>query len=145
MRSPRDRARDVLRQYRHLRFYKENAVYQSKFDFSELEFIEDLMLPESKLDTTLRSIQAGIARTEAFVSHIDRMLKAYHAECSRGDEMDQRRWQILELAYLGEVRHHPSQIAEIVHLSDRQVYNHLGRALDDLAALLFGVDGIDER
>lgn len=142
VKPPRERVREILVQYRRLKYYMDNAVYTSKFDFSELEVISDLMMPESKIDSIILSIQKGIAKTDAFVTHIDRMLDAYHAECANGNDLTQRRWHILELSYLGEKRHEAEEIASIEHISKRAVYYDLNRALDDIAVLFFGVDGI---
>ncbi len=82
-------------------------------------------------------------KTKLMMSHVDKMLSAYQAMCLESDNPEEtRRWQAMYLRYVGEERISVDDIAERLAIDKRTFYRDIGKAMDDMAVLLFGIEAI---
>lgn len=82
-------------------------------------------------------------KTGLMMSHVDRMLATYEAMCRSSENTDElRRWEALHMRYIGDERLTVEGIAERLHVDKRTVYRDVGRAMEDMAVLLFGIEAI---
>lgn len=87
--------------------------------------------------------QFNICEDTPMMSHVDKMLAAYEAMCRDSDNPDEtRRWEALYLRFIGEERLKPDAVAERLHIDRRTFYRDIGRAMEDMAVLLFGIEAI---
>ncbi len=82
-------------------------------------------------------------KTGLMMSHVDKMLAAYEALCMKSDNPEEvRRWQALYLRFIGDERLKPDTVAERLHIDRRTFYRDIGKAMEDMAVLLFGIEAI---
>lgn len=85
-------------------------------------------------------------KTGLMMSHVDNMLRAYEAMCSKALTPDEaRRWDALYLRYISDERLSVDDIAEELGVDKRTFYRDINMALEDLAVLLFGIEAIGAR
>ena len=75
-------------------------------------------------------------KTKLMMSHVDKMLKTYE----NPDEA--RRWQALYLRFIGKERLRVDDIADRLGVDRRTFYRDIGKAMEDMAVLLFGIEAI---
>lgn len=81
--------------------------------------------------------------TGLLMSHVDKMLSTYDAMCHDSDNQDElRRWDALYLRYIGDERISVEEIANRLNVDKRTVYRDVGKAMEDMAVLLFGIQAI---
>ncbi len=82
-------------------------------------------------------------KTGLMMSHVDKMLSAYEAMCLRSDNPEEtRRWQAMYLRFICDDRPSIDDIAERLCIDKRTFYRDIGKAMDDMAVLLFGIEAI---
>jgi len=82
-------------------------------------------------------------KTGLMMSHVDKMLAAYKALCTGSTDPDEsRRWMALYLRYIDKRKLSPDAIAAELHIDRRTFYRDIGRAMEDMAVLLFGIEAI---
>lgn len=82
-------------------------------------------------------------KTGLMMSHVDKMLSTYKVMCQQDDNPDEaRRWQALYLRYVAEKHMNIAQIADELHIDKRTFYRDIGKAMEDMAVLLFGLEAI---
>lgn len=82
-------------------------------------------------------------KTRLMMSHVDKMLVAYKALCGAADNPDEmRRWEALRLRYIDTERMPVESIAARLGIDKRTFYRDIGRAMEDMAVLLFGIEAI---
>ena len=82
-------------------------------------------------------------KTKLMMSHVDKMLTAYEVMCLDSDNPDEpRRWDALYLRFIGDERLKVDAIAERLHVDKRTFYRDIGKAMEDMAVLLFGIEAI---
>ncbi|MBQ8133364.1 MAG: HTH domain-containing protein [Lachnospiraceae bacterium] len=82
-------------------------------------------------------------KTGLMMSHVDKMLSTYEVMCRESSNPDeQRRWDALSMRYIGDERMNAEEIAERLHIDKRTVYRDIGKAMEDMAVLLFGIEAI---
>ena len=96
--------------------------------------------PEALEVSSICSMQR---KTKLMMSHVDKMLTAYEAMCLDSDNPDEaRRWDALYLRFIGDERLKVNAIAERLHVDKRTFYRDIGKAMEDMAVLLFGIEAI---
>lgn len=133
----------LLRNYRMLRENADNSVYgRSQMEESAADILCSMMNLYDD-EVIVDAIKRSATRTAIIVSHIDTMLKLYEAYCSKsGNELDNRRYEIITDAYIIEQPMTVKEIAKKWHMSKENVYSDLKIATERLSALIFGVDGL---
>ena len=82
-------------------------------------------------------------KTGLMMSHVDKMLTAYHAICYESSRPDEKnRWDTLYLRYIDEERITIDSIADRLSIDRRTYFRYVNRAMEDLAVLLFGIEAI---
>ena len=96
--------------------------------------------PEALQDNAIFSMRR---KTGLMMSHVDKMLKTYRALCLESENPEEaRRWNALYLRYIGKDRMRVEAIAEQLNIDKRTFYRDVGKAMEDMAVLLFGIEAI---
>ena len=145
----------LLEHYRLFKEHAENAVFElTRLDEAELTAIEimDSMWQSagsSRGEIAIESIANSTLRTQIVIKHIDEMLGIYEAYCYRsGKPENERRWDIINNMYIKPLQGNKTktelyeELAEKHFISDRQVKYDINMALEQITALLFGIDGV---
>ncbi|MCR5788636.1 MAG: hypothetical protein K6G83_01995 [Lachnospiraceae bacterium] len=134
----------LLRNYRALKEYAENAIFsRDQMNVSAMEMLEAFMQGEDT-DAKIESIRRSTERTVIMIDHIDSMIGLYEAFCekSRDKNLEYRRYEVLRDMYIAEPELSPEEIAAKQNMSKQNVYKDLRMALERISALIFGVDGM---
>lgn len=140
----------LLQHYRSLNSHYANAVWEEAETESEGEetFAEimELMSTRSYSDEVIvESIQKSSRKTRVIMRHVNTMLTVYEKGCrSSGRSGDLRQWRIIKGLYLDESRATAQELAAQEHIDKRTVYKLVDAAVEELTALLFGVEGIEK-
>lgn len=145
----------LLEHYRLFKEHAENAVFElTRLDEAELTAIEimDSMWQSAgpgRREIAIESIAKSALRTEIVIRHIDEMLGIYEAYCYRsGKPENERRWDIINTMYIKPLQGNKTktelyeELAQKHFISDRQVKYDINMALEQITALLFGIDGV---
>lgn len=137
----------LLRNYRRLNAYYENAVF-SIDDATEVdESFEDIMRSMGRPadeEIFVESIQKNYLATRIIMTHVNKMLDCYEIMCKRsGRRDDARHWRVLEGLYLSDDYTTADEIAQREQIDKRTVYRDIDICAADLTALFFGVGGIE--
>ena len=91
----------------------------------------------------VNSICSMRRKTGLMMSHVDKMLKTYRALCLESEHPEEaRRWNALYLRYIGKDRMRVEAIADQLNIDKRTFYRDIGKAMEDMAVLLFGIEAI---
>lgn len=91
----------------------------------------------------VNSICSMRRKTGLMMSHVDKMLKTYRALCLESENPEEaRRWNALYLRYIGKDRMRVDDIADQLDVDRRTFYRDIGKAMEDMAVLLFGIEAI---
>lgn len=136
----------LLQNYRMLKINSDEAVYSLEQIESPYDIFEEMMQGK---DGTLQidSIKKSAARTKIIVDHIEKMIDLYQIYASRedADPIEQRRFDVLNDLYLSDVKLGAKDVADKYGISKESVYSDRSIALENMAALVFGVDGLTGR
>lgn len=135
----------LLENYTRLKDYAENAVSTieeaSKVDETivNMDVLIGFRLMDSdrRLDRQIRGVNA----VKMMLSHIDRMLEVYRADCqTSSSEVKRRRWDIVQMMYLDrEEKKTTKQIAEYYNMELSGIQKETKAARSDLTILFFGL------
>lgn len=132
----------------------ENAAHREEVVQEELDAryhdIKLLMKNYRKLKTHYLNANEDVAsicclrhKTHLMMDHVEKMLAAYKAICNADSNPEEmRRWDALRLRYLSEKKRTIIEIAEELGVDKRTFFRDIGRALEDLSVLLFGLEAI---
>lgn len=137
----------LLRNYRRLNAYYENAIFSiedaAEADVSFEDIMRSMGRPADE-EIFVESIQKNYLSTRIIMTHVNKMLDCYEIMCERSNRQDdKRRWRVLEGLYLSENYTTAEQIAKQEHIDKRTVYKDIDVCAADLTALFFGVGGIE--
>ncbi len=135
----------LLRNYRMLKKHAENSVFRrAQMDESAFDILESMMKSRDN-DVIISSIKDSAARTAVMVSHVEAMLGLYAAFCEKSPnrEIERRRYDVVWDMYIAEDTLSAKEIAKKKNMSKENVYVDLRVAVERLAALIFGVDGLN--
>lgn len=137
----------LLRNYRRLNAYYENAIFSIEDAEEADESFEDIMRSMGRPadeEIFVESIQKNYLATRIIMTHVNKMLECYQIMCERSNRQDDKRhWRVLEEMYLSENYTTAEQIARQEHIDKRTVYKDIDVCAADLTALFFGVGGIE--
>lgn len=136
----------LLRNYRMLREHIANAVYETECEESPVDIIEDLM---TNRDSTVivDSIKRSVARTAVIVQHMETMFGLYETYCfsAHATPEDGRRWRVIYGLYISDDIKSVPDLARQENVVERTIYKDIDIASERIAALMFGIDGLDRR
>ena len=137
----------LLRNYRRLNAYYQNAIFSIEDAEEADESVEDIMRSMGRPadeEIFVESIQKNYLATRIIMTHVNKMLDCYEIMCERSNRQDDKRhWRVLEGLYLSENYTTAEQIAKQEHIDKRTVYKDIDVCAADLTALFFGVGGIE--
>ena len=137
----------LLRNYRRLNAYYQNAVFSRDSAEEADDDFEDIMRSMGRPadeEIFVESIQKNYITTRIIMTHVNKMLECYQTMCERSNrEDDKRHWRVLEGLYLAENYTSAEEIAKREHIDKRTVYKDIDICAADLTALFFGVGGIE--
>lgn len=137
----------LLRNYRRLNAYYENAVFDSSSAAETDENFEDIMRNMGRPadeEIFVESIQRNYITTRTIMTHVNKMLDCYEIMCERSRrEDDARHWRVLYGLYIADDYTTAEEIARQEQIDKRTVYRDIDTCAADLTALLFGVGGIE--
>lgn len=138
----------LIRKYRQLNEYYQNAVYDEEAaeevdeDFEEIMRSFGVSFKEKEL--TANSIRRNYLVTRVVMAHVNKMLDVFQTMCERSSRAsDKRRWKILHDLYLAEEPTTAEELAQQENISKRAVYDIVDRCIPDLTILFFGICGIE--
>jgi transposase len=131
---------------------KRESIIESEFD-SRYHDVKLLMANYRKLKThyshispetlEVSSIGTIYRTTGLMMSHVDKMLATYETLCNTARyEDEQRRWKALFFRYLSDEKRSADEIADKLNVDKRTFYRDIGRAMEEMAVLLFGIEAI---
>lgn len=139
----------LLRNYRRLNEFYENAVFNTEAAMEADDNFEDIMrsiggsIADEEIFIT--SIQRNYLATKIIMTHVNKMLDCYKIMCERSKRADDaRHWRVLEGLYLADDYTTAEEIARRERIDKRTVYKDVDICSADLTALFFGVGGIEE-
>lgn len=137
----------LLRNYRRLNAYYENAIFSiedaAEADVSFEDIMRSMGRPADE-EIFVESIQKNYLATRIIMTHVNKMLDCYEIMCERSNRQDDKRhWRVLEGLYLSENYTTAEHIAKQEHIDKRTVYKDIDVCAADLTALFFGVGGIE--
>ena len=140
--------RVLLKHYRQLNEHYEHAVFTAEKAEEELESFSEIMQRiETEADEALyiESIKQSCMRTKIIMAHVNKMLEIYRIMCETSKRQDaQRRWRVLYGMYLSTEERTAGALAQQEHIDRRTIYKDIDVCVNDLTALLWGIDGVDK-
>lgn len=137
-------AKMLLKNYRRFKKMTVSSVYGKDTSTNEtlVELLELMQGIYRSGELEVVSIKDRVARTELMIEHIDAMLEVYKKDCNRSPE-GQRRYRVIYWMYLSEDESKTAEdIAEMENVVVRTVFRDIKTAYEELAVLLFGIDGV---
>lgn len=134
----------LLREYRKLKAYCDDAVYSSKqVEKNAIDILDEMDEFEFDNEMYIDSIKRSKERTLVIIEHINKMLDMfrYYSEASKKPE-DNRRFKVIYDMYISEEESSADDIAERYDIETRTVYRDISNGVETLSALLFGIDGL---
>lgn len=136
----------LLKNYRKfVKFCEQATVSEKELETATVEEILDKLYCSAYDEVTMvQSILASKKRTEIMMSHIEKIIKFYifDSDNSKNDEKN-RRAHVLEDLYIKDKKQPAmSVLARRYHISERQVHRDKNDAIEEVAVLMFGIDGI---
>lgn len=138
----------LLRNYRRLNEYYQNAVFDVESAEEEDEDFEQIMRGMGRADEEyfVESIQRNFITTKIIMTHVNKMLECYHIMCEKSARAeDARHWRVLDGLYLAEDYTTADEIARRENIDKRTVYKDIDICAADLTMLFFGIGGMENR
>ena len=131
----------LLKQYRALRDYAQNAICQTE----QLESFDIMSLVSGISESEkykAECVKNQVAFTKTIMNHVETMLNVYKAKClTSGLPAMCRRWRVIESMYIsGDTPADIYDIAERETIDTRTVYKDVDKACEELSNLIFGLD-----
>lgn len=137
----------LLRNYRRLNAYYENAVFDTDGAEEADECFEEIMRSMGRPvdeEIFVESIQRSFITTKIIMTHVNKMLDCYRIMCESSTRRDDaRHWRVLDGLYIADNYTTAEEIAQREHIDKRTVYKDIDVCAADLTALFFGVGGIE--
>lgn len=140
----------LIRKYRQLNAYYENAVYDEEAAAEVDEDLEEIMSifgcqrRDEEKALTSESIRRSYLVSRIIMAHVKKMLEVYEVMCQHTHRAeDKRRWRELHALYLAEETTTAEQIASQEGIDRRTVYKDIDACIPDLSILFFGIEGLD--
>lgn len=140
----------LLKNYRNFKEYCNNAIYEVKEAVKEnvetesnyLEIFDKIYNMDN--DTTIvQSILKAKERTSIILQHIDNCISFYEHKAMYSDNIElKRRVEVIKKLYIKDEEETFEQIAQDLYISTKTVNRDRKKAIEELAPLFFGVDGI---
>ncbi|MCI8655041.1 MAG: hypothetical protein HFJ48_04110 [Clostridia bacterium] len=140
----------LLRNYRNFKEYCSSAIYEIeeavkenvKTESNYLEIFDEIYNMDNDI-TIVQSILKAKERTSIILQHIDNCIRFYEHRAINTDNLElKRRVEVIKRLYINDEIENFEQIAEKLYVSTKTVNRDRKKAIEELAPLFFGVDGI---
>jgi len=137
-------AKKLMYNYRNLKKMVGSSVYDGVTTTNEdLQDLLKFMEGHLNYNIEAASIKRSTIKTKVMLEHVDTMLKAYQLQCMQSkDSGTIRRYRIIKMLHLDEKQVSRSKIAEMEKISVSTVSRDADSVYEEIAVLLFGIDGI---
>ena len=136
----------LFKNYRNfVKACKQATFTEKELETATVDEVLDKLFCQSYDEVTIvQSILASKKRTEIILTHIERIINfyVYESEQSGNDEKRRKAHVLKDLYVTGEYKPKISVMSEKYHISERQVRRDTNSAIEEIAVLMFGIDGI---
>lgn len=138
----------LLRNYRNFKEHCKNAIYEELETIKDKEDADVIEIFDKIYDTDndtaiVKSILKAKERTLIIIKHIDNCINFYEYKASTSKNKEfQRRVKVLRKLYIDDEEKSFEEIAEELFVSTKTVNRDKKQIIQDLAPLVFGVDGV---
>ena len=136
----------LLKNYRSfVKACKQATFTEKELETATVEEVLDKLFCQSYDEVTVvQSILASKKRTEIILTHIKRIINFYlfEADQSKNDEKWRKAHILNDLYVTGKYKPKLNAMSEKYHISERQVRRDANSAIEEIAVLMFGIDGI---
>ena len=136
----------LLKNYRNfVKACKQATFTEKELETATVEEVLDKLFCQSYDEVTVvQSILTSKKRTEIILTHIERIINFYifEAEQSKNDEKIRKAHILNDLYVEGKYKPKINAMSEKYHISERQIRRDANSAIEEIAVLMFGIDGI---
>lgn len=136
----------LLKNYRNfVKVCKQATFTEKELETATVEEVLDKLFCQSYDEVTVvQSILTSKKRTEIILTHIERIINFYifEAEQSKNDEKIRKAHILNDLYVEGKYKPKINAMSEKYHISERQIRRDANSAIEEIAVLMFGIDGI---
>lgn len=108
----------------------------------DLDKFEDEGTFLSSDELTLETLEKYRYKTYKMVRHIENMLAAYDNDTRNGSQEYRRRFLIMQRRYIADERLSVAAIMNLMNVSQPTVYTDTKKAMQDMAAFIFGYEAV---
>jgi hypothetical protein len=134
----------LLREYRNLKTFAENATFKKSKKNNALSILEELESYDNE-ELFVDSIHRSKERTAIILGHIDNMIEIYEIKCLKSKkESEQRKYKAIYHVYIApeEEAKTVEETAKRLFVTSACIYNDIDDAVRSLTSLIFGIDGL---
>lgn len=138
----------LLRNYRNFKEHCKNAIYKDleaikiKEDSDVIEIFDKIYNTDNDA-AIVESILKAKERTLIIIRHIDNCIDFYEYKANKSNNKEfQRKVQVLKKLYIDDEEKSFEEVAAELYISTKTVDRDKKQAIQDLAPLVFGADGI---
>ena len=136
----------LLKNYRSfVKACKQATFTEKELETATVEEVIDKLFCQSYDEVTVvQSILTSKKRTEIILTHIERIINFYifESEQSKNDEKIRKAHILNDLYVEGKYKPKINAMSEKYHISERQIRRDANSAIEEIAVLMFGIDGI---
>nr|DAY63188.1 MAG TPA: hypothetical protein [Caudoviricetes sp.] len=136
----------LLKNYRSfVKACKQATFTEKELETATVEEVLDKLFCQSYDEVTVvQSILTSKKRTEIILTHIERIINFYifESEQSKNDEKIRKAHILNDLYVEGKNKPKINAMSEKYHISERQIRRDANSAIEEIAVLMFGIDGI---
>lgn len=136
----------LLKNYRNfVKACKQATFTEKDLETATVEEVLDKLFCQSYDEiTVVQSILASKKRTEIILTHIKRIIDfyLYESDHSNNDEKKRKAHVLNDLYVVGKYKPKINDMSEKYHISERQIRRDANSAIEEIAVLMFGIDGI---
>ncbi len=136
----------LLKNYRNfVKACKQATFTEKDLETATVEEVLDKLFCQSCDEiTVVQSILASKKRTEIILTHIKRIIDfyLYESDHSNNDEKKRKAHVLNDLYVIGKYKPKINDMSEKYHISERQIRRDANSAIEEIAVLMFGIDGI---
>lgn len=136
----------LLKNYRNfVKACKQATFTEKDLETATVEEVLDKIFCQSYDEVTVvQSILTSKKRTEIILTHIKRIINfyLYEAEQSKNEEKKRKAHILNDLYVIGKYKPKINVMSEKYHISERQIRRDANSAIEEIAVLMFGIDGI---
>lgn len=128
-----------------MNFCEQATISEKELESATVEELLDKLYCSAYDEVTIvQGILASKKRTEIIMTHIKKIINFYifDADSSKNDEKHRRAHVLEDLYIRGKKQPAMSVLANKYNISERQVHRDKNVAIEEVAVLMFGVDGI---